>query len=262
MKWSFINPLEGHYRWAAADNLVSFARVKGMEVHGHTLVWHRQLPNWIKFSPVENREIYMREFIDRMLKRYASRVPIWDVVNESFEDDGSYRNSVWYEAMDTSYIEIAFRQARESAPNARLLYNDYDVAWSGPKADAMFTMLQSLKDREVPIDGVGFQMHVYADFDLFDELEANLQKAANMDLNVYITELDVSILAEQTEAQQANVYRRVLDICLNQPRCKGVQTWGFTDQYSWRRGFEPLLLDRAYQVKPAYTAIQQRLSEN
>ncbi len=123
-KWSFINPLPGRYRWAAADNLVSFARTNGMEVHGHTLVWHRQLPNWIKFSDVEDRETHMREFIDRMLKRYSDRVPVWDVVNEVFEDNGEYRNSVWYEGMQEQYIEIAFRQARESAPNARLLYND------------------------------------------------------------------------------------------------------------------------------------------
>ena len=262
LKWSFINPLPGRYRWAAADNLVTFARVKGMEVHGHTLVWHRQLPNWIKFSPVETRETHMREFIDRVLTRYSDRVPLWDVVNESFEDDGSYRNSVWYEAMGERYIETAFRQARESAPNARLLYNEYDVAWNGPKSDAMFRMLQSLKDRGTPLTGVGFQMHVFAAFDKFDEVEANFQKAADMDLDVYITELDVSLSNGATLDQQANVYRRVLDICLRQPRCKGMQTWGFTDQYSWRREFKPLLLDEAYQAKPAYSAIQQRLSEN
>jgi len=261
-KWSVVNPLPGRFRWASADNLVSFARTNGMQVHGHTLVWHRQIPNWIKFSKVEERETHMREFIDRMLNRYADRVPIWDVVNEVFEDNGDYRNSVWYEAMQEQYIEIAFRQARESAPNIRLLYNDYDVAWNGPKSSAMFTMLQSLIDREVPLDGVGFQMHLYADFNLFDEVEANFQKAANMNLDVYITELDVSMNDGETEEQQAEVYRRVLDICLKQPRCKGMQTWGFTDQYSWRRKYSPLYLDRAYQVKPAYTALQQRLSEN
>ncbi len=262
LKWSFLNPLPGRYRWAAADNLVTFARTKGMEVHGHTLVWHRQLPNWIKFSEPETRETHMREFIDRVLKRYGDRVALWDVVNEAFEDDGTYRNSVWYEAMGERYIETAFRQARESAPNARLLYNEYDVAWNGPKSDAMFRMLQSLKDRGTPLTGVGFQMHIFAAFDKFDEVEANFQKAADMDLDVYITELDVSITDGATEQQQADVYRRVLDICLRQPRCKGLQTWGFTDQYSWRRDFNPLLLDTAYQAKPAYSAMQERLSEN
>jgi len=262
LKWSFINPLPGRYRWASADNLVSFARTKGMEVHGHTLVWHRQLPNWVKFSPVETRETHMREFIDRVLTRYADRVPVWDVVNEALEDDGTFRNSTWYEAMGERYIETAFRQARASAPNARLLYNEYDVAWNGPKSTAMFNMLQTLKDRGTPLTGVGFQMHIFAAFDAFDEVEANFQKAADMDLDIYITELDVSITDGATEQQQAEVYRRVLDICLRQPRCKGMQTWGFTDQYSWRRDFKPLLLDNEYQIKPAYSALLDRLGQN
>ncbi len=262
LKWGLLNPVPGRYRWSAADNLVSYARVKGMEIHGHTLVWYSQLPNWIKFSDPQDRENHMREFIDRVLKRYANNIPVWDVVNEAFEDDGTYRNSVWYEAMGPGYVEIAFRQANASAPNARLLYNDYDVAWNGPKSTAMFNMLQALKDRDTPLDGVGFQLHIFADFDKFDEVEANFQKAANMDLDIYVTELDVSMNDNHTEAQQAEVYRRVLDICLEQPRCKGFQSWGFTDQYSWRSAFNPLMLDDAYQPKPAYRALQERLSEN
>lgn len=262
LKWSFVNPLPGRYRWASADNLVTFARTKGMEVHGHTLVWHRQLPDWIKNSDLDSRETHMREYIDRVLDRYADRIPIWDVVNEAFEDDGTYRNSTWFQAMGPDYIDIAFRQARQSAPNARLLYNDYDVSWDGPKFDSMYSMLQSLKDNGTPITGVGFQMHVFASFDQYDEVIANFQKVADLDLDIYITELDVSITDGATEAQQAEVYKRIMDICLDQARCKGFQIWGFTDMYSWRREYNPLILDEAYQPKPAYWALQQRLTEN
>jgi len=262
LKWSYINPLPGIYRFAAADNLVSFARLKGMEIHGHTLVWHVQLPDWLKTSAPETREGHMREFIDRIMTRYADDIPIWDVVNEVFENDGTYRESLWFEAMGLNYIDIAFKQARLSAPNARLIYNDNDVSWAGPKANAMFDMLQGMQDRNTPIDGVGFQMHIFTDFDKFDEVEANFQRAADLDLDVYITELDVSKISGGTDEQQAVVYERVLDICLKQPRCKGLQTWGFTDMYSWRSEFEPLLLDEKYQVKPAYTAFQRRLLEN
>ena len=262
LKWSFVNPLPGRYRWASADNLVSFARTKGMEVHGHTLVWHRQLPDWIKNSALDTRETHMREYIDRVLKRYSNRIPIWDVVNEAFEDDGTYRNSTWFQAMGPDYIDIAFRQARQSAPNARLLYNEYDVSWYGPKFDSMYSMLQSLKDNGTPINGVGFQMHVFASFDQYDEVIANFEKVANLDLDIYITELDVSISDGATEQQQAEVYRRIMDICLEQERCKGFQIWGFTDMYSWRREYNPLILDEAYQPKPAYWALQQRLTEN
>jgi len=262
LKWSFINPLPGYFRWAAADNLVTFANLNGMEIHGHTLVWHRQLPDWLKASAPKDREIHMREFIDRIMKRYAKDIPRWDVVNEVFEEDGTYRDSLWSEAMGLDYIDIAFLQARASAPNAQLLYNDNNVAWKGPKSEAMFNMLQGMKDRGTPIDGVGFQMHVFSTFDQFDEVRENFQRAADMDLDVYITELDVSMVGNTTFEQQGKIYERILDICLEQPRCKGLQAWGFTDMYSWRRDMQPLLLDEAYQVKPAYRAWQKRLSEN
>jgi len=187
---------------------------------------------------------------------------LWDVVNEALEEDGTYRQSIWFEAMGADFIDIAFRQARESAPDATLIYNEYDVSFDGPKADGMMRLLQSLRDANTPIDGVGFQMHLDADFDRYDEVARNFQAVANLDLDIYITELDVSIRDGQTEEQQAQVYERVLSICLEQPRCKAYQAWGFTDMYSWRRDYNPLFLDERYQIKPAYTAIQRRLQEN
>ncbi len=262
LKWDLVNPLPGRYRWAATDNLLSYAQVNGQIVHGHTLVWHRQLPDWIRRSAVADREIHMREYIDRLLTRYGNRIPIWDVVNEALEEDGSFRDSVWHQAMGSDFINIAFRQARQSAPDAVLLYNDYDIAYGGPKVDGLFGLLQSLKDQETPIDGVGFQMHVFAKFNQFDDVAANFQRVADLGLDIYITELDVSLDEDDSEALQADVYSRILSLCLEQPRCKAVQTWGFTDMYSWRRDFTPLLLDEAYQPKPAYAAVQQRLSEN
>jgi len=262
MKWDYINPVPGKFRWAAADNLINYAKFNQLRVHGHTLVWHRQLPKWVQLSEPGQREIMMREFIDRVMQRYVNDIELWHVVNEALEDDGTFRPSVWFQAMDANYIEIAFRQARLSAPDTKLIYNDYDIAFDGPKSQAMLRLMQSLKDRNVPVDGVGFQLHIFADFDAWDEVEDNFQKVADMDLDIYMTEIDISMTEEHTLAQQAQAYERLLSICLAQPRCKSMQVWGFTDQYSWRSQFDPLLLDDRYQIKPAYTAVQRRLSDN
>ncbi len=259
LKWDLINPLPGEYRWASADNQVNYARSHRMAIHGHTLVWHRQIPNWVRLSNVIDREFHMREYIDRVLNRYRDDIRIWDVVNEAFEDDGSYRNSTWFEAMGEQFIEIAFRQARASAPDAVLLYNEYDVSWRGPKSTAMINMLRDLQNKNTPIDGVGFQMHLFTKFDQFDEVRETFQTVADMGLDIYITELDISMEGNDTLDDQASVYQQVLSLCLEQPRCKAFQTWGFTDMYSWRRQFTPLILDEAYSVKPAYLSLQQQL---
>jgi len=262
MKMDAINPLPGIYRWAEADNLVAKARAAEQLIHGHALVWYAQLPAWVRASDPTLREGHMREHIDRVMTRYRDTVPVWDVVNEALEEDGSFRNSVWMEAMGPAHIDIAFRQARASAPDATLLYNDYHIGWAGTKADGLFRLLDSMKAADTPIDGVGFQMHVYASFDKFDEFEANIRRVAEMDLDVWITEFDVSMEGDDTEAEQAEVYERVLSICLAEPRCKAFQSWGYTDRYSWRFRKTPLPLDEEYRAKPAYRALQQRLGEN
>ena len=193
------------------------------------------------------------------MQRYRDRIELWDVVNEALDEDGSLRESVWSEAMGMDFIDVAFRQARTSAPKATLLYNDYDIAWQGPKSEGLLTLLRTLKALGTPIDGVGFQLHVFASFDQSDEVRAIFQQVADLDLDIYITEADVSLADDHTEFQQARIYEELLSVCLEQPRCKAFQTWGFTDMYSWRREFRPFLLDEAYQAKPAYFALQSRL---
>lgn len=49
MKWQLIHPREGAdgYDFGPADALVNFGRSNRMEVVGHTLVWHSQIPNWV-----------------------------------------------------------------------------------------------------------------------------------------------------------------------------------------------------------------------
>jgi len=261
MKWGYVNPEPGTYRWADADNVISFAQHYNHVVHGHPLIWHRQLPIWIREAPQNSLQGHMREFIHRMATRYGDDVAIWDVVNEPISDEGGYRDSIWYQAMGEDYIDIAFRQARESDPDGILLLNEYDIAWDTPKTATLFPLLESLQAQGTPLDGVGFQLHIDSEFDKFDEVEANFQRVADMGLDIYVTELDVAIWDNSTgEAEQAQVYERILDICLNQPRCKALQIWGFTDQYSWRRNNSPLIFDEDYQPKPAYFSLQERLA--
>jgi len=155
-------------------------------------------------------------------------------------------------------------QAREILPQGTLILNEYDIEINGPKADGFFSLIERMQLRGTPLDAVGFQMHLFSTFDQFDEVRENFQRAADLGLDIYVTELDVSFPEGSTERDlqlQADIYREILSICLEQERCKALQTWGFTDQYSWREPLDPLMFDARYQPKPAYFAIQQRLSE-
>ena len=66
-------------------------------------------------------------------------------------------------------------------------------------------------------------------------------------------------------AAQAALYGKVTTVCLHNPNCRVLQTWGFTDKYSWIPAFFKgkqgwaLPFDDSYQKKPAYDAILKAL---
>ena len=67
-------------------------------------------------------------------------------------------------------------------------------------------------------------------------MQQNLQRFADLGVDVRITELDIRMQtpSDATKlATQAADYKKVFQICLAVSRCQGVTIWGITDKYSW-----------------------------
>ncbi len=133
----------------------------------------------------------------------------------------------------------------------------------------MYALVKSLVDDRVPIDGVGFQMHVEAqNYPPAAQIARNLQRIAELGLAVNISEMDVRIrlvpgdLVTRLETQK-RAYREIVGVCVAQPLCDGITFWGFTDRYSWIDSFfgpdDPLLFDESYGAKPAAYGVQDAL---
>jgi endo-1,4-beta-xylanase len=270
-KFDALHPAPDRYDWAAADAIVSFAEAHGMRVRGHTLVWHNQLPSWVTEGGYTRDELIaiLRDHIHTVVGHYRGRVAAWDVVNEAVNDDGTLRDTLWLRGIGPEYLDLVFQWAREADPDALLFYNDYGGEGLGTKSDAIYDLVAGMRQRGVPIDGVGLQMHITANYyPPLDDLAANIQRLGDLGLVVHITEMDVRIEHPVTEdklAQQANVYRDALEVCLQADHCTAFVLWGFTDRHSWIPGFFPgtsaaLIFDEQYQAKPAYYALREALA--
>ncbi len=270
MKFGLIHPSPGYYDWGPADALVKFAEDHGMRVHGHTLLWHQQLPPFIedpKLTPADATKA-MEEHIAAVVGRYKGRIAEWDVVNEAIDDNARPRDSVWRRLVGPDYIEKAFRLAHAADPAAKLFYNDYNGEEMNAKSDAIYTMLRDLKQRGVPIDGVGLQMHItLAGPPDAKQVAENIRRLSDLGLLVHISEMDVrQPIPPDTAAlkRQGRAYREILQVCLAAPNCTEFTTWGFTDKHSWVPDFFPgfgdaLLFDDQYKPKPAYDMLKDTL---
>ncbi|WP_017574070.1 endo-1,4-beta-xylanase, partial [Nocardiopsis halotolerans] len=268
LKWETVQPQRGQFNWTNADRIVDFAQQNGQMVHGHTLVWHSQLPSWVEngtFSRSELLEV-MDNHISTTVGRYSDDIATWDVVNEPIGDNAQFRDSVFHRTLGEDYIAEAFRMADAADPDARLFINDYNIDGINAKSDAYYELVRDLLAQGVPIDGIGFQGHLIAG-QVPTDIQQNIQRFVDLGLEVMITELDIRIQMPATQQkleQQAADYERVVNACYAVSGCSGVIVWGVTDAYSWVPDtFEgqgaALPIDGDYQPKPAYWAIHEAL---
>jgi len=272
LKMQTLRPAPHRFDFTEADRLVAFAADHGMRVRGHTLVWHRQLPEWLTAEAMTGEEarLFLKRHIYTVVGRYRDTIDEWDVVNEAVEKDGSLRKTVWLETIGPEYIELAFRWAHEADPAAKLFYNDYGIAKGGPKADAVFELLETLTAKGVPVHGIGFQSHFRTNLDLpWDRLPENFERFRRLGLERAVTELDIRIPEPVTEAKlrrQAEMGARFLRVCLG-AGIRNFTVWGVTDAASWiPHTFADydagLLRDRDYLKKPVYRAVEEVLQES
>ena len=185
------------------------------------------------------------------------------------------KNSKWFEIAGQEYIEKAFIWAHEADPDAELVINDYNLESNPAKREAMYKLVKSLKEKKIPIDGIGIQMHISIQSPALSEIKKTIELFASLGVKVLVTELDVSIYESETEAfkeatpdillRQSVRYEELFKLFKEQAdknRLDTVILWGSADDDTWLDDFPvrgrknaPLLFDRDLQAKPAFWGI-------
>jgi len=299
MKCEAIHPKEDTYFWDDADQFVKFGSDNGMQIIGHCLIWHSQCAPWFgidrKEQPVSAEVLKerMQKHITTIVRRYRGRIDGWDVVNEMIMDDGSYRNSFFYQILGEEYIPLAFEYAHEADPNAELYLNDYNMSAPG-KRDAYVELIKKLKARGCRLDAIGLQCHIGMDYPDWEEFEKSIQAFIEAGVDVQFTEVDMGALPTVTQSAEVslngeydpalNPYPEALPDSVSKvwnermthflsivdkykDHVRRVTAWGVTDRDSWKNDWPikgrtdyPLWFDRQGEMKPFLKARMEKLN--
>ena len=267
LKWQSLERQPGVLDFTQADAFVAYAEQHGMEIHGHALVWHHQVPQWVfqndAGEPATREQLLQRldQHMGALAKHYGNRLQYWDVVNEAFNDDGSLRDTPWHKIIGDDYLERVFVLADKHFPDAKLVYNDFSLE-KPAKRDAVVKLVHDFKARGVRIDAIGSQSHFQLQAPTLEAIDEALSAFAGAGVEVLVSELDVDVLPPAYKNQgadlslnaelsaQLNPYadclpadvaaraaQRWADIFTvfsrHADHLHSVTLWGVSDKYSW-----------------------------
>ncbi|KAH9917921.1 endo-beta-1,4-glucanase [Epithele typhae] len=243
MKWDATEPEQGVFTFTQGDQIAALAQPMGRLLRGHNCVWHSQLPSWVTSSNFNAAQLtsVIQNHCGTLVGHYKGKTYAWDVVNEPFNDDGTFQSNVFFNTLGQNFIPIALKAARAADPNAKLYINEFNIEGTGAKATAMKNLVKSLKAQGVPIDGVGLQSHFIVG-EVPTTLVENMREFTALGIEVAITELDIRMTLPETAAlleQQQKDYQTVVAACQAVPGCVGITLWDFTDEFSWVPGTFP-----------------------
>jgi len=291
MKAALIHPGWDTYRFDMADRLVEYAHRNNIRINAHTLIWHSQLPVYVRsMRDPDSVRRFFQDHITTLASRYDGKVYSWDVVNEALNEDGTLRNSIFLQKLGPDYIVEAFRLAQKAAPHTQLYYNDYNIENPAKRAGAV-AVVKKIQAAGVRIDAIGIQGHWHLGRVPYRNIEESIEAFASLGVKVNFTELDISVLPNPLRGNTADVnttargdgnanpwpdvlpdsvqdrlaedYATLFKIFMRHREQIGrVTFWGVQDGASWlnnwpvrgRRNY-PLLFDRNYAPKKAFYSV-------
>ncbi len=277
--------------FAGVDEILQWCVDNGVQMRGHTLVWHTQTPDWFfregyradgEYVSRETMLVRLDSYIKQMLTycqdNYPGAIYCWDVVNEAVDEAGDPDSfylcrtqcdtgiNPWYAVVGNDYVEQAFRSARKyAAEDVKLFYNDFNTYFS-VKRDAIYRLCEYLKSEGL-IDGIGMQG--YWTGANTSSIETAIKKFATLGLEIHITELsvDAADLSEEELKKQANSYGSLfymfsyLDDQGGGPaNITSVTLFGLQDGYVMYGGTDTTtsrIFDKDFQPKPVFTQISK-----
>lgn len=290
MEWDWLlRPGPNEYNFSLYDLLVGYAERNGKRLRAEPLVriYPNHAPNngfWLENNGYTRDELIdiIQDHISTVVGRYRGKVSEWVVLRE-FIWNGEYVDSYLFDTISPEdpreTVEIILRAAVEADPDATftLLFDRNEEI--GTPSDTIYDLFLYLQQRGFPMErlNMGMEMHLFGDNPPDKEkVIANMRRFKELGCGVIVDGLDVNVVrVEGTEddkkAVEAQVYREMVEACLESQACRDITVWGFMtshswinypDQYAFGEGQAFSLFNDEGDPNPAYFAVHQAFEDH
>lgn len=292
------NEAEVAVRFDSVDPTLSWCYQNGVQMRGHTLVWHNQVPEWFfkegynddgeyvdKETMTARLDSYIKQVVTYCQEKYPGVIYCWDVVNEAVDiksgdkdTDFSCRtkydetkDNPWYITLGSDYVELAYKSARKYCdPEVKLFYNDFNV-YQAEKLEAVYNLCKGLHDKGL-LDGVGLQDCWGLDFPSLKTIETEINTLSDIGIEIHCSEMAISVdkLSIDNFERQAKRYEEIFTLLQKLDTTGGgnaditcVTIFGLQDGFIFYDNDKTnyCLFDSEFKPKPCFYSIQKVLDE-
>jgi GH35 family endo-1,4-beta-xylanase len=290
--WPFYEKLPGQPEWQPMLPVLEWCRANGVTPKGHPLVWPYSagIPKWLYEMPAETVESLIRARVTNLVQGFADAIPIWDVTNEGvnhiswaeathpdfreryhevdlwrgIEVSGAFKREIPIsEAAD--WVGDSFCWAFAANPKATLIVNDYNQEYDPHVRQRFYDLVVELKNRDIPVSGLGLQVHPINHWLWPHEIWDTLEMYAELEIPIHITELHQPSWKQEIEGgfkegmwspqAQADFLEQMYRLCFGHPSVVSINYWGFSDRKSWIESGG--LIDAEYRPKPVFNMLKK-----
>jgi GH35 family endo-1,4-beta-xylanase len=271
-----FEPEQGKPDTVRVKKAAEFFKQKGMTLKGHPLCWHTVCADWL--MELSNEEILntQLERVTREVQEFAGLIDMWDVINETvimpvFDKYDNAVTRICQQYGQEILCHMLFAQAKEAAPQATLLINDFNT--SEEYAD----LIDRLLYQGVQIDVIGIQSHMHQGYWGREKTAEVLERFARFKLPLHFTEItlisgeimppEIGDLNDYKReewlstpdglARQAREASEFYEDLFAHPLVQAITWWSFNDGL-WLNA-PAGLISKDSQPKPVYDELYKRI---
>ncbi|AOW22131.1 hypothetical protein LPB138_14710 [Urechidicola croceus] len=230
LKWYDNEKKQGVVDYSISDRIWELCNERNIPMRGHCVYWAKDefMNDWLK--PLNNADL-RKAIVERgtsVASHYKGKINEFDLNNEMIHGD-FFRRKLGFGVIN----EMAWI-VKANNPEAKLYVNDYGVLDLGWNAGPYVKQIKNLLDNGVPIDGIGCQGHLSMRTTMTtpaEKVQRNLDKLAQFDLPIKITEV---LFAYEDEQVQVDELNKLFPIYFAHPNVEAILMWGFWAGSHWQ----------------------------